>query len=39
LSVGLVDDILKDGLDAGVDLPWWLIIGAMCGQARDVCSS
>ena len=21
LSVGLVDDILKDGLDAGVDLP------------------
>jgi len=33
LSVVLIDDILEDGLDAGIDLLWWLIIGAMCGQA------
>lgn len=33
LSVVLVDDILEDGLDAGIDLPWWLIIDAVCGQA------
>jgi hypothetical protein len=47
-SFVLVDDILEDGLNAGIDLTWWPITGAMSRQAgslptfawtRDLCSS
>jgi hypothetical protein len=33
LSFVLVDDILEDGLDAGIDLTWWPMTSAMGREA------
>jgi hypothetical protein len=39
LSFVLVDDILEDGQDAGIDLAWWLMTSAMGRRAAYLRSA